>query len=167
MTKFPDNSLTWHHKIPWQFPDMGQKAKIPWHFFKIPWLFPDLEKILFFPDISLTRGNPVNIKQGLVSPVVFQVQNSTVNLQCSTPSSEICQVKIESDNNLQHTSQLYRLGLWLFYLFSCTTCQKQSFRTFMTLHVPSWTKVLPFPTISLKTEKKDCLFQLKNMLETT
>ena len=33
-------------------------AKIPWHFFKIPWLFPDLEKILFFPDISLTCGNP-------------------------------------------------------------------------------------------------------------
>ena len=34
-------------------------AKIPWHFFKIPWQFPDLEKILFFPDFSLTRGNPV------------------------------------------------------------------------------------------------------------
>ena len=33
-------------------------AKIPWHFFKIPWQFPDLEKILFFPDFSLTRGNP-------------------------------------------------------------------------------------------------------------
>ena len=31
-------------------------AKIPWHFFKIPWQFPDLEKILFFPDFSLTRG---------------------------------------------------------------------------------------------------------------
>ena len=35
-------------------------AKIPWHFFKIPWQFPDLEKILFFPDFSLTRGNPVH-----------------------------------------------------------------------------------------------------------
>ena len=58
MIKFPDNSLTWHYKIPWQFPDMGQMDKIPWHFFKIPWLFPDLEKILLFPDISLTRGNP-------------------------------------------------------------------------------------------------------------
>ena len=33
-------------------------AKIPWHFFKIPWQFPDLEKFLFFPDFSLTRGNP-------------------------------------------------------------------------------------------------------------
>ena len=54
------NSLT----IPWiditKFPDMGQMAKIPRHFFKIPWLFPNLEKILFFPDISLTRGNPVD-----------------------------------------------------------------------------------------------------------
>ena len=27
-----------------KFPDIGQIAKIPWHF------FPDLEKILFFPD---------------------------------------------------------------------------------------------------------------------
>ena len=47
-----------HDKIPWHFPDIGQMAKIPWHFFKIPWQFPDLEKILFFPDFSLTRGNP-------------------------------------------------------------------------------------------------------------
>ena len=47
-----------HDKIPWQFPDIDQMAKIPWHFFKIPWQFPDLEKILFFPDFSLTRGNP-------------------------------------------------------------------------------------------------------------
>ena len=39
-------------------------AKIPWHFFKIPWQFPDLEKNLFFPDFSLTRGNPVyNVKE--------------------------------------------------------------------------------------------------------
>ena len=45
--------------IPQQFPDIDQMAKIPWHFFKIPWQFPDLEKILFFPDFSLTRGNPV------------------------------------------------------------------------------------------------------------
>ena len=30
-----------------KFPDMDQKAKIPWHFFKIPWLFPDQEKIFF------------------------------------------------------------------------------------------------------------------------
>ena len=65
MTKFPDNSLTCLHKIPWQFPDMGQMTKIPWHFFKIPWLFPDLEKILFFPDISLTRGNPVQMELNL------------------------------------------------------------------------------------------------------
>ena len=42
-----------------KFPDIGQMVKIPWHFFKIPWQFPDLEKILFFPDFSLTRGNPV------------------------------------------------------------------------------------------------------------
>ena len=48
-----------HDKIPWHFPDIGQMAKIPWHFSKIPWQFPDLEKILFFPDFSLTRGNPV------------------------------------------------------------------------------------------------------------
>ena len=48
-----------HDKISWHFPDIGQMAKIPWHFFKIPWQFPDLEKILFFPDFSLTRGNPV------------------------------------------------------------------------------------------------------------
>ena len=47
-----------HDKIPWQFPDIGQMDKIPRHFFKIPWQFPDLEKILFFPDFSLTRGNP-------------------------------------------------------------------------------------------------------------
>ena len=40
-----------HDKIPWHFPDIGQMAKIPWQ-------FPDLEKILFFPDFSLTRGNP-------------------------------------------------------------------------------------------------------------
>ena len=51
--------FTCHDKIPWHFPDIGQMAKIPWHFFKIPWQFPDLEKILFFPDFSLTRGNPV------------------------------------------------------------------------------------------------------------
>ena len=38
---------------------MGQMAKFPRHFFKIPWLFPDLEKILFFPNIPLTCGNPV------------------------------------------------------------------------------------------------------------
>ena len=50
-----------HDKIPWHFPDIGQMAKIPWHFFKIPWQFPDLEKILFFPDFSLTRGNPENM----------------------------------------------------------------------------------------------------------
>ena len=50
-----------HDKIPWHFPDICQMAKIPWHFFKIPWQFPDLEKILFFPDFSLTRGNPVNM----------------------------------------------------------------------------------------------------------
>ena len=56
MTKFPDNSLTWHYKIPWHFPDMGQMGKIPWHFLKIRWLFPDLEAILFFHDISLTCG---------------------------------------------------------------------------------------------------------------
>ena len=49
-----------HDKIPWHFPDIGQMVKIPWHFFKIPWQFPDLEKILFFPDFSLTRGNPDN-----------------------------------------------------------------------------------------------------------
>ena len=51
-----------HDKIPWHFPDIGQMVKIPWHFFKIPWQFPDLEKILFFPDFSLTRGNPEDIK---------------------------------------------------------------------------------------------------------
>ena len=51
--------INYHDKIPWHFPDIGQMAKIPWHFFKIPWQFPDLEKILFFPDFSLTRGNPV------------------------------------------------------------------------------------------------------------
>ena len=43
MTKFPDNSLT---LVKWtKFPDIFSK-------------FPDLEKILFFPDFSLTRGNP-------------------------------------------------------------------------------------------------------------
>ena len=52
--------INYHYKIPWQFPDIGQMVKIPWHFFKIPWQFPDLEKILFFPDFSLTRGNPVS-----------------------------------------------------------------------------------------------------------
>ena len=45
MTKFPDISLTLV-KCP-KFPDIFSK-------------FPDLEKILFFPDFSLTRGNPVN-----------------------------------------------------------------------------------------------------------
>ena len=50
-----------HDKIPWHFPDIGQMAKIPWHFFKIPWQFPDLEKILFFPGFSLTRGNPEQV----------------------------------------------------------------------------------------------------------
>ena len=50
MTKFPDISLTLV-KLP-KFPDI---------FFKIPWQFPDLEKILFFPDFSLTRGNPDNL----------------------------------------------------------------------------------------------------------
>ena len=69
MTKFPDNSLTWHHKIPGKFPDMGQMAKIPWHFFKIP-DFPNLEKILFFPDISPTRGNPV-------LPLITYINNTT------------------------------------------------------------------------------------------
>ena len=54
-----------HNKIPWQFPDMGQMTKIPWLFFKIPWLFHDLEKILFFPDISLLE---ILVKGGLVVP---------------------------------------------------------------------------------------------------
>ena len=46
---------------------MGQMAKIPWLFSKLSDIFskfpdfPDLEKILFFPDISLTRGNSVNL----------------------------------------------------------------------------------------------------------
>ena len=49
-------------------------AKIPWHFFKIPWQFPDLEKILFFPDFSLTRGNPaLNIVN---TPLSFQQKQS-------------------------------------------------------------------------------------------
>ena len=43
-----------HDKIHWHFPDIGQMAKIPDIFSK----FPDLEKILFFPDFNLTRGNP-------------------------------------------------------------------------------------------------------------
>ena len=36
-----------------KFPDIGQMAKIPWHFFKIPWQFPDLENFFpdFFPDM--------------------------------------------------------------------------------------------------------------------
>ena len=59
------NSLT----IPWhditKVPDMGQIAKIPWHFLKIPWIFPDLEKILF----SLTRGNPVFSAVGSIRAV--------------------------------------------------------------------------------------------------
>ena len=46
-----------HDKIPWHWSN-GQNS---WHFFKIPWQFPDLEKILFFPDFSLTRGNPDNL----------------------------------------------------------------------------------------------------------
>ena len=37
---------------------MSQMAKIPWHFLKSSWLFPDMEKILLFPVISLTPGNP-------------------------------------------------------------------------------------------------------------
>ena len=52
------NSLT----IPWhditKFPDMGQMAKIPWHFIKIRWLFHDLENFCF----SLTRGNPASVR---------------------------------------------------------------------------------------------------------
>ena len=40
-----------------KFPAIGQMAKIPSNFFKIPRQFPDLEK-MFFPDNSLTRGNP-------------------------------------------------------------------------------------------------------------
>ena len=50
-----------HDKIPWHFPDIGQMAKIPWHFFKIPWQFPDLEeKFCFSLNFSLTRGNPAD-----------------------------------------------------------------------------------------------------------
>ena len=45
---------------------MSQMAKIPRHFFKILRLFPDMEKILFTPDISLTRGNP-----GVVSTLII------------------------------------------------------------------------------------------------
>ena len=37
---------------------MGQMLNLPDIFFKIPRQFPDLKKILFFPDLSLTRGNP-------------------------------------------------------------------------------------------------------------
>ena len=60
---FPDISLFYPHnlpyfikfncydKIPWQFPDIDQVSKIPCQ-------FPDPEKILFFSDFSLTRGNP-------------------------------------------------------------------------------------------------------------
>ena len=54
-------------------------AKIPWHFFKIPWQFPDLEKILFFPDFSLTRGNPVmvylHLREGLGFCVCLHKKN--------------------------------------------------------------------------------------------
>ena len=48
-------------------------AKIPSHFFKIPWQFPDLEKNLFFPDFSLTRGNP-DIESPSTSSSQFNVE---------------------------------------------------------------------------------------------
>ena len=46
------NSLTWYHKIPWHLSNDQNSLT----FFS---KFPDLEKILFLPDISLTRGSPV------------------------------------------------------------------------------------------------------------
>ena len=40
--------------IPWLFTDFYELLRFSMTFYKIPWPFPDLEKILFFPDFSLT-----------------------------------------------------------------------------------------------------------------
>ena len=47
------------HEIPWLFPDINPFSEFPWHYFKFPDNSLTLKKI-FFPDFSLTRGNPVN-----------------------------------------------------------------------------------------------------------
>ena len=77
---------------------MGEMGKIPWHFFKIPRLFPDLEKFLFFPDISLTRGNPdtfaiaemvdVNLDSRSRSSVSRQLDALTVGVSGLDESTE-------------------------------------------------------------------------------
>ena len=46
------------YKIPWHFPDILSNIHFSLTQHKIPWQFPDLEK-KNFPDISLTRMNPV------------------------------------------------------------------------------------------------------------
>ena len=47
------------HEIPWLFPDINPFSEFPWHYFKFPDNSLTLKKY-FFPDFSLTRGNPAN-----------------------------------------------------------------------------------------------------------
>ena len=94
-----------HDKIPWHFPDIGQMAKIPWHFFKIPWQFPDLEKILFFPDFSLTRGNP-----GFHLPE-FELMDSINQNQVNTTSAQVNINCVESRTN-QEDRNVPELTSW-------------------------------------------------------
>ena len=53
MTYFSKSS----HEIPRHFPDICPFSEFPWHFFKFTDNSLTLKKY-FFPDISLTRGNP-------------------------------------------------------------------------------------------------------------
>ena len=65
-------------------------VKIPWHFFKIPWQFPDLEKILFFPDFSLTRGNPVEEKINVRKPISYWATVfMTSRMGCVIPNEKV------------------------------------------------------------------------------
>ena len=74
-------------------------AKIPWHFFKIPWQFPDLEKFLFFPDFSLTRGNPVEAD----SPIYIMVEPDYVQTRFkNVGASSFCLDPME-----RHTFKVY------------------------------------------------------------
>ena len=64
-------------------------AKIPWHFFKIPWQFPDLEKILFFPDFSLTRGNPATTLENVWLHFVTSGFAFLIFLKCCWPTMNL------------------------------------------------------------------------------
>ena len=82
-------------KFPWHFPDIGQMAKIPWHFFKIPWQFPDLEKILFFPWLFPDTWQPWKI-----------IRLLTWRRRWSKLSRKLCWARIQGQPEMRKKKQL-------------------------------------------------------------